>query len=139
MSQSVVQDWLRVCSFKEQTTLLSAIRGPDTGGGPEIKAWNRLIRRTILQQADPNGRFMQVEPLESFIRLDTEKQHVLHSLPIHFWAHLVHAFEVLAYRHPDGETAAFFYHTYHDCCRYLHQEPESNANMTRRLADNRAT
>ena len=134
--QSVLLSWLSdKCSWKEQTVVLCALRGPDSGGSPEVKSLVRWIRRVSLKNAAPDKTFMQVSPLESVFELAENKPLVLDMLPVHFLCHLMHAFQVISHRHSDFHIRVIAATAYDDLCDYLHVVPENERLMTIRLQD----
>lgn len=131
----VVQDWLARCSWKEQTVLLCGLRGPDAGANKTLKAWTRWLRSVVCKNADNSDRFMQPEPVKLFTTIDKEDANLLNNLPLHYVTHLLHAVEVVAYRHPDHMVSAQAITMYDDGCMFLHLSPEPKHAMTIRLAD----
>jgi hypothetical protein len=133
MRGSVLQDWLADrCSWKEQTVVLCALRGPDTGSAPELKAWTRWLRQVALRNADPAHPFMvtSLPELPSAIR-----PVLIDMLSVHYLSHLMHALEVVAYRHPDPEIHHYAQKAYVALCAFLHVTPENYDEMRQRLRD----
>ena len=133
---TVVQEWVSShCTWKEQTVLFCALRGTDANGSHDLKSLTRWLRKTVLKNAAPDKTFMQeTEPLD----IDTianKRPLGLDMLPVHFFGHLLHAFEVVGYRHPIEETRSYASSTYLKLCIYLHVEPENQSSMTERLRD----
>lgn len=132
----VVQGWLATCSWKEQTTVLCGLRGPDAAPSPYIKAWVRWLRWAVVQNADNSDRFMQVEPRYSFLEIEKKWPDALNALPVHYLAHLMHALEIIGYRHDRVEPGIIAKEAYLELCRYLHVRPENGPEMEERLRDN---
>ena len=132
---SVLQDWVTKLSWKEQTVLLCCLRGPDSGGSPEIKAIIRWIRKRVLENAAPSKTFMRDEMLTAIEEIAQQSPLILDMLPVHFFSHFLHALEVIAYRHPHHTTQSIAMSMYEDLCEYLHIEPEKRWAMTVRLKD----
>ena len=130
---SVLQDWVGEISMKEQTVILCGLRGPDAGGSDEVKALVRWIRRTVLKSADPGHGFMSTTGSPD-IR-EFEGTPFLERLPVHYLGHLIHAFEVIGYRHPDVLEAGPALSAYIDLCDFLHVNAETIEQMTDRLRD----
>lgn len=143
MKGSVVQPWVNELSWKEQTVLFCALRGPDAGGTKILKGWTRFIRKTVLENAAPKKTFMQNDPIPDIYMIAMTEPLALDMLPVHYLGHLMHALQVIAYRHPasadksdpnraPGEIAR---DAYLQLCDYLHVQRETLADMTIRLAD----
>ncbi len=56
-------------------------------------------------------------------------------LPLHYYTHLMHGAQVLAYKHPGALYRARWLHFYFNCCEYLHTPLESMNAMDGRLSD----
>lgn len=135
-SKNVVQEWLQELSWREQTVLFTALRGPD--GLPKEnpgKSLCRFLRSCILRDATPGqGTFMRLDPgkeekfVDKFLS-DTDQ------FPHHFLLHLLHAAEILGYKHPDKELRSFWSDFYVRGCKDFHMHPETEAQMDERLKD----
>jgi hypothetical protein len=142
---SVLQDWVMELPLREQGTLLTAVRGCDdepkawtaTGfsdsPGRRITAW---IRWCFMNPADPReidipGAFFQSEPPDPF--KPSEFGHLLE----HWYAHVMHALEVIGYRHPLAIVSNVAYDLYLAMGRNLHLEAESRDRMIERLSEDR--
>jgi len=51
--------------------------------------------------------------------------------------HVVHAAEIIGYKHPDVNIREQWLQFYLDCCRDLHMNPETAEHMEKRLGDSR--
>ena len=132
---SVVQEWLESCSWKEQTVVLCALRGTDSGGSTVVKSMTRWIRRKSLHNAAPDKTFMREEGFPRIRDAAETKPLDFDMLPAHFLGHLMHALEVIGYSHPDEPTSWIAKTAYLDLCEYLHLNPESEEQMSDRLRD----
>lgn len=131
----VLQDWVvECCTWKQQTVLLCALRGTDSAGTPTVKSLTRWLRRTVLKNAAPNKTFMQDEGLPLVAVLEEQPQS-FDMLSVHFFGHLMHAFEVVGYCHPNPRVSNAATHWYHAMCNYLHIEPEPYNVFKDRLRD----
>jgi hypothetical protein len=144
----------------QQTVLLTAIRGPD--GMPKygaIKMLLRWYRRCILISSldacildNPTdvrgGSFMGPSyarsktdsPMVWHAQMDeivSEYLRTLDAIPHHFQLHLIHAFEIVGYKHPEKYTQKWFQNTYRRLVRDMHLEPETEETLDHRLGDNR--
>jgi len=136
MNKSVLKEWVTIhCTWKEQTVLLCAIRGPDAGGSPQLKAWTRWIRSVVLNNAAPHKTFMRAERVTPILKLAEESPLVFDMLPVHFLGHLMHALEVIGYRHHSQSIANDAREGYRQLCEYLHLTPETKQQMEDRLKD----
>lgn len=142
---SVLQEWVMALPLREQGTLLTAVRGCDD----EPKAWTAtgfsdspgrritaFIRWCFLNPADPRevdipGAFFQSSPPMPF------KPSEFGHLPEHWYAHVMHALEVIGYRHPGETTAEIARALYRAMVRNLHLEVESKERMIERLSEDR--
>lgn len=148
--RSVLQDWVHGLSFMQQTVLLAVVRGPD---GFEkhhpVKPLLRWYRRCILLSA-MDGRALTNEyepgggsfsgPLPVDITLDQQLDAFMRTMdqvPIHFWLHMMHAFEIVGYKHPDEQIGAFFLKAYTRMAHAMHVWPETEEQLDQRLGDNR--
>lgn len=144
--KSVLQDWVMELPLREQGTLLTAVRGCDF----EAKMWNStgvayspgrrltaFIRWCFMVPADERevdsqeGAFMMSSPPDPF------KPSEFGHLPEHWYAHVIHALEVIAYRHPDREINAKAYCLYEKMVHNLHLNVETMAQMIKRLSEDR--
>lgn len=141
--RSVLQDWVMELGLREQGTLLCAIRGCDlTPKYPLDSLERRLvgaIRYAILNAADPReidsapGCFMVSKPPYG----QELKVSALGHYPQHWVAHLMHACEVLGYRHPDELERRTWNLIYRKFCHGYHVEPESPAMFESRMNEDR--
>jgi hypothetical protein len=161
--RSVLQDWTNALSFMMQSVLICATRGPDgIRKDHPVKVLIRFLRRSFLICAfDGKVRWSPYEKgggsftgplhlrnpdggadhphehghIDKFIEIYL--RHV-DELPHHFQLHLMHAAEILGYKHPDGEVRDFWHRMYRDIVNDAHLNPESEEQMDRRLGDNEA-
>jgi hypothetical protein len=160
MNRTVLQDWVQDISFMQQTVLLTAIRGPD--GLPKyhgVKFLLRWYRRCVLISAfdksvlttpgNPSGGSftgpsytmkdgddpMAWEgPMDDVV---TDYLKSLDAVPHHFQMHLMHAAEIVGYKHPDPKIAAWWKATYERLVHDMHLWPETEAQLDSRLGDTR--
>ena len=147
--RSVLQDWVTQLPLREQGTLLTAVRGCDdepktwTARGVAYSPGRRLtafIRSCFMVPADARevdaaeGAFFQSRPPEPF------KPSEFGHLPQHWYAHAMHALEVIGYRHPDqapggvGTTAFLLYSM---MVHNLHLNIETPQEFACRLSEDR--
>ncbi len=144
--KSVLQDWVMELPLREQGTLLTCVRGCDlepkswTSTGVAYSAGRRLtafIRWAFMNPADPRepdsqeGAFMMSTPPNPF------KPSEFGHLPEHWYAHAMHALEVIAYRHPIDAVGMAAYAMYEKMVHNLHLQPETKEQMIKRLSEDR--
>lgn len=143
---SVLQEWVMELPLREQGTLLTAVRGCDN----EPKSWTRtgvayspgrrltaFIRFCFMNPADvrevdyEEGSFFQSQPPTPF------KPSEFGHLPQHWYSHVMHGLEVIAYRHPNADLRYKCYELYVAMVENLHLFPEARATMIDRLSEDR--
>lgn len=150
------QDWVCSLSIMQQSVLFAAIRNAD---GVEkrhaSKGLLRWFRRCILLSAfdqraltNPNepggGSFTgtlsntdgwewTLEQAADFF-IDARD-----GMTLHYFAHAMHAFEIVGYKHPDPDIRGYWNGVYVRMAHALHLFPESEAQLDRRLCDNEDT
>lgn len=154
-TRSVLQDWVAELPMMQQTVLLTAVRGPD--GLPKYhptKFLLRWFRRCILLSAmdgavigNPyftGGGSFTGPSCEADVRwsslMDDRVTDYLRSLdevPHHFQMHLMHAVEILGYKHPDEVVRAWWHGVYLRLVHDMHLWPESEEQLDARLGDSR--
>lgn len=144
--QSVLQDWVMELPLREQGTLLTVVRGCDT----EAKQWTStgvayspgrrltaFIRCCFMVPADAReidvveGAFMMSTPPHNF------KPSEFGHLPEHWYAHVMHALEIIGYRHPNIKIAHNAMWLYDKMVHNLHLNPETKEQMIERLSEDR--
>jgi hypothetical protein len=145
----------------QQTVLLTAVRGPD--GIPKYHACKYLLRwfrRCTLVSSldgivlptpfDPGGgSFMGPSFDPSYAGFDGDWHEAMHGivgqylraldeLPHHFQLHLLHAAEIVGYKHPDPGISGFWKNTYLRLVHDMHLWPETEAQMDLRLGDDKS-
>lgn len=142
---SVLQEWVTQLPLREQGTLLTAVRGCDD----EPKTWiargvaespgrriTAFIRWCFMNPADPRevdvpGAFFQSTPPDPF------KPSGFGHLPQHWYSHIMHALEVIAYRHPDLRIKSTCANLYIAMVENMHLKPERFEDFAARLSEDR--
>ena len=129
--------------LREQGVMISAIRGCDVapkpvhpGMGGIERHLSAYLRYLVLNAADPR----EIDVPGAFMRSDAPvdfKPSALGHLPLHFYSHLMHGFQVISDRHPVAEIRLATQHVYEAMVHCLHLEPESSATMRHRLSEDR--
>ena len=157
----VTQKWTHSLSCMQQTVLLTAIRGPDgTAKYHPVKYLIRWYRRCVLLGAldhnvfdnpyDPGGGSFTGPSYEWpavmgdhdwYEKMNSVVEKYLQSLdelPHHFQLHLMHAAEIVGYKHPDPHIRSWWNWVYLELVKDMHLNPETEAELDYRLADNEA-
>ncbi len=137
---SVLQDWVMKLPRREQGTLLTGVRGCDLAEKrPGVDSAERrlvaFLRYCVMHPADPRevdipGAFFQSAPPDRW------KPSEFGHYPQHWYAHIMHCFEVVGYRGPAPlcDAAELIYLAF---VRNLHLAQESREDMIRRLSEDR--
>jgi hypothetical protein len=158
MKGPVTQEWVHRLPFMQQTVLLTAVRGPDgIAKYHDTKFLLRWLRRCLLVSA-LDGKVLSTPyafgggsftgPSYEATTLDHDWRPMmdavvdrylqsLDQLPHHFQMHLMHAAEILGYKHPDIPTRVWWQKTYVRLVHDMHLWPETEHEMDRRLGDDR--
>lgn len=144
--KSVLQDWVMELPLREQGVLLTAVRGCDfeaktwTSRGIGYSPGRRLtafIRYCFMNPADirevdyEEGSFFQSQPPNPF------KPSEFGHLPQHWYSHVMHALEIIAYRHTDNHIRYEAMCLYESMVHNLHLNLESSDSMKIRLSEDR--
>lgn len=161
-SRSVIQDWVTDLPMMQQTVLLTAVRGPD--GLPKYHPTKYLLRwyrRCILLSAldgkvlvdpiEPNGGSFTGPSIDfkNPARVTGDWQAPMHDrvtdylraldeVPHHFQLHLMHAIEILGFKHPDEAIRDWWNGVYCRLVHDMHLWPETEQQLDDRLGDSRA-
>jgi hypothetical protein len=152
---TVMLPWTENLSYMMQSVLITACRGPDgiTKYHP-AKVLLRYLRRSFLYSAFDRKEL--VSPYEKgggsftgpcyILDPDTKEPSVTEALtqyldrvdeiPLHFHFHLMHAAEILGYKHPNSETRMWWYSCYIRLVEAAHLNPERVEQLDQRLGDN---
>lgn len=129
--------------LREQGVLLTAVRGCDlTPKFPLDSLERRLvgaIRGNFMVPADP--RELDREPgcfMASVVpNAKAERFSALGHYPTHWLTHVMHACEVLGYRHPNQDVKTQWQLVYMAFCEMLHVRPEQFEDYVHRLSEDR--
>lgn len=133
----VVRDWIKPLTWKQQTVLLTAIRGcDDRPMNDPAKPILREYRSIVVHDAVPSGEsgegFMNNftdEELDTFIEYVEE-------YPLHWFTHFLHAVEIVGFKHPDEDIRGRWNDLYEILCKEgLQVNPESRSRLDERLED----
>ena len=145
---SVQPEWCLCLPLQQQSVLLLAARGPDgLAKSHPCKDVQRAYRGTVLLAARYGRSLEWGERADSFMSLDQFAdaavwQDVIDSfffwvddLPHHFLMHLLHAAEIIGYKHPDVRFRSRWNEFYRRAVHDLHLNPETEEQMDARLSD----
>jgi hypothetical protein len=136
---SVVKYWIAELSWKQQTVILSALRGCDGKSKEDIsKPITRYFRNLVLENADNSSTFMRTVDKCEIALMKTHFKTLLGDIDnyqMHFILHLFHAIEIVGYKCPDPEIKKFCHLRYLEFCETLHLKPEYEPENDARLAD----
>jgi hypothetical protein len=144
---NVLQPWVQDLTLMQQSVLLTAIRGADTLPKFHVSKYLlRWYRRCVLLSAfercvlsdpyDPRGGSF-TGPVESENIDDVASQYLraVDEVPLHFHLHLLHAAEILGYKHQNLQIRSWWHAFYLAAVRDMHLQPESEADLDQRLGD----
>lgn len=132
---NVLQDWLSNLTFRQQTVLIAAVRGPDGIDKYDfVRTLVRELRRVVLNDAAPGNGFMADE-WPSWDKIEECFLKRPDAYPFHWLIHFMHAAEVIGYKHPTEAVEMRWRALYFDMCGMLHVNPETEAQMDIRLQD----
>lgn len=136
-SNSVVKEWVSTIPYKMQAVLLLSLRGCDgTLKEDPSKMITRALRSVLFHPAVKNfndeGMFMSVNAITLQNAIERFSQNLDH-YPNHFITHLMHAMEIIGYKHPDIKTSEFWSGAYKSCCSGMHLNHENECQLDARL------
>jgi hypothetical protein len=147
---SVIQDWVADLSMMQQSVLISAVRGPDgLRKNHPTKVLCRWLRRSFLKHAfdgstmldpyeDRGGSFTgpcrtaEVNGIDhaSILYIESTDE-----IPCHFQFHLMHAAEIIGYKHPNETVRNWWFTFYTTIVNGMHLRIETEYEMDYRLGD----
>ena len=138
MKRSVVQEWISErCSLKQQTVLLSALRGCDgVSKEDSSKQIVRSLRAVLLYSANATDAERSFMIPKEFDEAYANFIACLDHYPVHWLFHFSHAAEIVGFKHPNHGTADVWHSIYMDICSALHLGMESEEDCDLRLKDN---
>lgn len=139
--RSVLRDWVMELPLREQGTLVVALRGCDAAPKYPLDSPERritaAIRYAVCHPADE--REVDAEPGAFMTRIvpSDVKLSMFEHYPQHWVGHIIHACEVIGYRHPDHAVRSAWYALYLRLVDGLHLLPEGHVRMENRLSEDR--
>lgn len=141
---SILQEWVENLGLRHQGVLLSAIRGCDTAPKNDpskrfIRCYRAIILNAHCGDATKASSFIEGVSNDELCARYEELSKNLDHYPFHYVMHLVHAIEIVGYKHPVEATRFWFFAMYHDLCNRLHVNLEEEEQLDRRLNADEAT
>lgn len=140
LHSSVMQEWTFNLPLRHQGVLIAAVRGCDnTPKENSAKPIVRALRGAFLNPADEREMGLP----SSFMTHSFEEYQLATFLkdwdhyPMHFVQHLMHACQVIGYKHPNLATRINFSGAYYRMVNKLHLRAESVELMDLRLCEDR--
>jgi hypothetical protein len=152
--RSVLQDWVHKLTFMQQSVLIASVRAPDgIRKDHPAKVLYRYLRRSMLICAfDGSVKWNPYEPgggsftgplnlhgtgegeghLDKYVEIYLRH---IDELAHHAQLHLMHAAEILGYKHPDSDVRGFWRALYLAIVNDAHLRPEDEETMDLRLGD----
>jgi hypothetical protein len=127
----VLQDWMAELPWKQQSVVLSSLRGPDLSRPVAVKKLNRWLRAVTQNNADPSTDYMKDIALPEIDDLEEE----LGYCTMHYFTHLLHALEIIGYKHPDNVIRDISNIYYKGLVNFAHLNPETKEQLDTRLED----
>lgn len=136
--KSVLQDWVMTLGLRHQGVLLTAVRGCDTAPKNDpskvlVRCYRAVILNPFCGSAKKAQTFIEAvdstELLSRFLGFRKNCDHY----PQHYVSHLMHAAEIVGFKHPDPATRACWTAFYVALCKGLHVNPETEFELDERL------
>lgn len=138
---SVLQDWVMELPLREQGALLTGVRGCDVTPKLPLNSTERklvsFLRYTFMVPADPREIDYEEGSFFSSFPPYVWKASELGHYPVHWYAHLMHSYEIVGYRHPNYDIRKVSKEVYAKLVISLHLKPESEEDMISRLSEDR--
>lgn len=138
MAKSILQDWVSELGLRHQGVLLTVIRGCDTAPKDDpSKLLTRCIRAVLLNAHCGDARkaatFIQAVSTEELVDRFTAFRKNLDHYPHHYVMHVVHAIEIIGYKHPDPRIQGTWRAFYVRLAEGLHLRFETEEELDERL------
>lgn len=140
--ESVIHDWVAALPFTQQAVLMCAMRGPDNSEKSDsAKQMTFYLRGIVMKPAYSNDGIMPYTPggfmcddYEAFAGRAKMLIQNHDKYPHHWLMHLIHAYEIVGYKHPNIKTRHDFIWFYLRFCMTLHMNPETKSQLNKRLS-----
>jgi len=129
---NVILSWMGELTWKQQSVILSALRGPDNSYSPKIKKITKWLRRVTQNNADLSSSYMGQEKLPSISLIEKEFEFTT----IHYAIHFLQTLEIIGYKHPDENVSNIAKGYYTLLVKNtLNLNPETESQLEKRLKD----
>lgn len=147
MAMPVFPLWILHLPYQQQSVLMAAIRGPDgLSKSHPCKELQRHFRGTVLIAARYGRSLIIGEAADTFMSLEFARDKwvenvckpyfdAIDELPHHYHLHMMHAAQIIGYKHPSDIQRANWRWFYTKCCEDMHLPVESEQQMDGRLSD----
>ena len=127
----VLQDWMGELPWKQQSVVLSSLRGPDTSRPEGVKVITRWLRGITQNNADPSTDYMKDLPFPSLEKFQRDLEYCT----MHYYCRLMHALEIIGYNHPTEDIRDVALGYYAAMVEFQHLNPETKEQLNSRLED----
>lgn len=138
--RSILQNWVMSLPLREQGVLLAGVRGCDLAPKYPLDSLERqmtaFLRYCVLVPADEREIDIPGAFFKSRVTGDWSVSQLGH-YPLHWVMHIMHAFQVVGYRHPNPRMAAEGIEVYVKIVQSLHLNVEDFHEMVMRLSEDR--
>lgn len=131
----ILKNWVNELGLRHQGVLVSAVRGADNASKEDsTKALIRVYRDVILVSFNdtPSSFIEKVNLNEVKERMEKVLKNFDH-YQIHYILHLIHAAEIIGYKHPDISVSNLWLWFYYKFVSKLHMNPETEKQLDNRL------
>lgn len=139
---SILQPWVTELGLRHQGVLLTAVRGCDGVAKHDVsKPVMRAIRATVLvpfddrELTEPKGFiYFEHQAFKEGVEVLAKN---LDEYPVHFVFHVIHALEVIGYKHPLSSIGYPFLYAYRRMVEKFHLNTETREQLDTRLCEDR--
>lgn len=128
--------WYRRC-FLISAFNRTALWNPYHSGGGSFTGPS--MKRPVVEQGAPGTLMHRIVATDDWEEPMAEKGReyfrFTDEIPHHFTLHLMHAAEILGYKHPESRIRKWWFQFYMECVNDMHLFPESEEQMDKRLGD----
>jgi len=132
---NILKPWTEKLGLRHQGVLMAVIRGCDNAPKEDpAKALARCIRYVLLHSfSDKPSSFIENVSDEELRRRMTDVLRSHDQYPVHYVMHLLHATEIIGYKHPDDCVADRWRWFYSNLAKCFHLNPETEEQLDERL------
>lgn len=136
--KSILQPWVMELGLRHQGVLVSSVRGCDSAVRHDpSKRLARALRAEILvaHVGDPKKAKTFIEAVDESVLRERMEEFLNSSdhYPNHYVLHLMHAAEIVGYKHPQMASRDLWSEFYFKMCKKLHVNRETEAQLDARL------